>query len=74
MVPPLSLRRSGQQHQQEQQRNGMFFIGVFSLQKCFLPSVRLTHRTMRTVGKLGRSFHIRVISVYHYDLLFHREL
>lgn len=28
---------------------------------------------MRTVGKLGRSFHIRVISVYHYDLLFHRE-
>ena len=23
--------------------------------------------------KLGRSFHIRVISVYHYDLLFHRE-
>lgn len=29
---------------------------------------------MRTVGKLGRPFHIRVISVYHYDLLFHREL
>ena len=29
---------------------------------------------MRTVGKLGRPFHIRFISVYHYDLLFHREL